>query len=71
MRFLPYPLEVPVRYTRDASACSVCGHPYLTRRRRSLWMKLLGIHKHLRCDACRSHLLYRARKSSPAAEVKP
>jgi len=48
-----------MRYTQDATCCPKCGHTYLSRRRRRLWMKLLGIDKHLRCDNCGCRVLYR------------
>lgn len=38
--------------------CPKCGNQYLTRRRRRLWMRLIGVKRHLRCDQCRCQLLY-------------
>lgn len=48
-----------MRYVHDSLACPKCGNDYLTRRRRSWWMRLLGIDMHLRCEYCGRRVLYR------------
>jgi DNA-directed RNA polymerase subunit RPC12/RpoP len=55
--------ESNMQYTTDSSHCPRCGHTYLSRRKRSLWMRLVRIDKHYRCEACRSRVLYREPKS--------
>ncbi len=53
-----------MRYTTDATHCPQCGHLYLARRKRALWMRLIGVSKHYRCENCKCRLLFRESKSS-------
>lgn len=46
-------------YTHDSTHCPNCGNVYLARRKRSLWMRLIGIDKHYRCESCGCRVLYR------------
>jgi len=48
-----------MRFTQDHHSCPKCGHPYLQRRKRALWMRLIGIQKHLRCESCQETILYK------------
>ena len=43
----------------DAPRCPRCGFDHLSRRRRSLWMRLLPGSRKLRCDRCYTEFLWR------------
>ena len=53
-----------MQYTTDSSHCPKCGHTYMARRKRSLWMRLIGVSKFYRCEACRAHVLFREPKNT-------
>ena len=48
-----------MHFTHDDSCCPVCKHTFLVRRRRRLWMRIIGIDKFLTCEACHAELLFR------------
>ena len=50
------------RFTRDDAHCPRCNSENLFRFRRSWWMRLLGVEKHLRCQSCNLTVLYRNAK---------
>lgn len=59
------------QFSDNDSSCPRCNSENLFRLRRTWWMRLVGIHKHLRCQSCRLTLLCRKRTLLKPTATEP